>query len=443
MPPPQVKDPREIPYEELLKKGAKPMELPFEELQKMVNPELRLPGSEDEGTRQRVHHQVNSDISDALGHVLPPAGAAIGAALMPPGALAALGGAALGGAGGELLASGVRARMPTVRSVGGAAVEQGLLQGAFAPFSPIMKAIPKSLYQSSLKVAANEPLEAAMQRDKLGDLGLNLANPEQNKWHNLYDKFVGSEPSGIPVKSEGLEQLNTLRGGQAKKLEGIINRADKKGKQVGLSGPLNNLSDLKDFYSKDITPGPFKESLDKVESQFLDSYAPGMNTEVAKTMNIPIKRAQEVKQRSYDIHEKSYGERGSAENEGRKALIRGLKEGIETAAPGVKKPNKYLGETKDLKDAIESSMSGPSSEQSGTAAINAAASLASAAKNPAYWTSKSLISRLVKDPGTRSELAIALNKWNKGTRAPKVLNGPNLTRALMGLFGGEFSNPLE
>lgn len=55
--------------------------------------------------------------------------------------------------------------------------------------------------------------------------------------------------------------------------------------------------------------------------------------------SLPIQLAQQLKQGTYKVVDKKYGQLGNAETEAQKALARGLKEGIAEAAPEVSKLN--------------------------------------------------------------------------------------------------------
>jgi hypothetical protein len=91
--------------------------------------------------------------------------------------------------------------------------------------------------------------------------------------------------------------------------------------------------------------GPLKETLDK----FTKQVNPGADIKaitsawdefvnhplIAGAADIPVKLAQEMKQGTYRILAKKYGQLGSAETEAQKSLARGLKEGVASAVPEV------------------------------------------------------------------------------------------------------------
>ena len=85
-------------------------------------------------------------------------------------------------------------------------------------------------------------------------------------------------------------------------------------------------------FEKQVTPGSDVKAIESAWQEFLTH-------PLLRGNNIPVPLAQELKQGTYRILDKKYGEMGSAATEAQKTLARGLKEGIAEAVPEVAQLN--------------------------------------------------------------------------------------------------------
>jgi hypothetical protein len=90
-------------------------------------------------------------------------------------------------------------------------------------------------------------------------------------------------------------------------------------------------------FKSQVNPGADTQAIIKVWDEFNDLV----------TSKIPVLEAQNLKQGTYRVLAKKYGQMGSAETEAQKALARGLRKGIEEAVPAVKNLNSKESELLD------------------------------------------------------------------------------------------------
>ena len=130
---------------------------------------------------------------------------------------------------------------------------------------------------------------------------------------------------GIPVTEGGLKMtqnsIDAINGSIAE----MIKTAGEQGKQVSTLAIREKLNEVFDVVSKTVNPDSHVAELAKVEKDFMSNYGDF----------IPIDVAQEVKQNTYRILRKAYGEMKSTSVEGQKALARGIKEEIVKQYPEI------------------------------------------------------------------------------------------------------------
>lgn len=117
----------------------------------------------------------------------------------------------------------------------------------------------------------------------------------------------------------------------------------------GMIGDLNtDIADRIAGSSASLNKADVLKSLDGVRSQFAKQVSPTADLSAIENVandfaahpalqgeQIPVQLAQELKQGTYRVLAKKYGQIGSAETEAQKGLARGLKEGIADAVPEV------------------------------------------------------------------------------------------------------------
>lgn len=97
---------------------------------------------------------------------------------------------------------------------------------------------------------------------------------------------------------------------------------------------LDKLDDVRSQFTKQVSPGGDLKAIQGVA----DDFAAHPNFPLPQTQ-IPVQAAQELKQGTYQVLAKKYGQVGTAETEAQKGLARGLKEEIASAVPGVQALN--------------------------------------------------------------------------------------------------------
>lgn len=131
------------------------------------------------------------------------------------------------------------------------------------------------------------------------------------------------------------EGLNATRGGVEKLKGRIADIDDEVSRRIAESSATINkqkvaeaLNDTRSRFANQVAPTSDMAAIDAIESQFLTH--PQLVGE-----EIPVQLAQQLKQGTYSVLKKKYGQMGSADTEAQKALARGLKEGISGAVPEV------------------------------------------------------------------------------------------------------------
>jgi hypothetical protein len=136
---------------------------------------------------------------------------------------------------------------------------------------------------------------------------------------------------GISPTKEGVNKLKALvddLNNQIKtKISGSTATVDK-GKV------LDKLDDVRSQFSKQVSPGSDLRAIEGVA----DDFAAHPSFPLPQTQ-IPVQAAQEMKQGTYKVLAKKYGQVGTAETEAQKGLARGLKEEVANAVPGVQALN--------------------------------------------------------------------------------------------------------
>ena len=131
--------------------------------------------------------------------------------------------------------------------------------------------------------------------------------------------------------------INPTKGG-VEKMKGMIDSldqqiADKIANSTGTvskSDVLNALDETRQKFGRQVSPTSDLNAIQNISNDFVNH--PSFPSPV---QNIPVQAAQEMKQGTYGILSKKYGQIGSAETEAQKALARGLKEGVAKAVPEV------------------------------------------------------------------------------------------------------------
>jgi hypothetical protein len=130
---------------------------------------------------------------------------------------------------------------------------------------------------------------------------------------------------GISPNAAGVEKLRGVIGETNQQIKQAIagSTADVSKRQAAMP-----LLDTLRQYSKQVSPASDLDAIRKTGLEFLSHPSYSGST-------IPVQAAQELKQGTYKILAKKYGQVGTADTEAQKAIARGLKDEIAAAVPAV------------------------------------------------------------------------------------------------------------
>jgi hypothetical protein len=135
---------------------------------------------------------------------------------------------------------------------------------------------------------------------------------------------------GINATGEGAERVKTMVGDVDKE---ILDAIAGSGARIPKQDVLNRLKDVEGRFTNQVNPTSDLAAIQNVGTDFA-------NHPMLTGQDIPVDVAQRLKQGTYKILEKKYGQVGTAETEAQKGLARGLKEEIAKAVPAVGPLNK-------------------------------------------------------------------------------------------------------
>lgn len=130
---------------------------------------------------------------------------------------------------------------------------------------------------------------------------------------------------GVNPTKGGVNKLRGLIDGLNDKIESEIANS---GAQIDKGKVLNRLADVRTKFGNQVSPTADLSTIQSTADDFL-------NHPNFLGSQIPVSDAQALKQGTYRVLSKKYGQMGSAEVEAQKALARGLKDEIAEAVPGI------------------------------------------------------------------------------------------------------------
>jgi hypothetical protein len=242
---------------------------------------------------------------------LPAVGGAVG------GAVGAIPGAVLGATAGEAykqLIQRVKGQRTDANPEASAAsmVKAGIGYGAApeaagAVIGAGMKAVAPRLMQTALKPTLKT----------MSDMVKGAPVPRVVK--TLLDE-------GVNVTESGVTKLKALLNATHSDVKAAIQGAEAAGAQIHPNAVASRLTETAKQFANQVNPGPDLNAVAEAGNQFLEAHGGQM---------LSPTQAQSLKQGTYSVLSKKYGQLGSAETEAQKALARGLKEELERAAPGI------------------------------------------------------------------------------------------------------------
>lgn len=149
---------------------------------------------------------------------------------------------------------------------------------------------------------------------------------------------------GLNVTPHGLSTLQSLLGSTRAELRATLDAATAKGAPgINPFAVTRRLAEPAARAAQQVNARADVEAIGRVGNDFLEEQGGRL---------LPLAEANAVKQGTYQALGKKYGQLGSAEVEGQKALARGLKEEIEAQAPGVERINQRLGGLTEAEKAV-------------------------------------------------------------------------------------------
>jgi hypothetical protein len=127
---------------------------------------------------------------------------------------------------------------------------------------------------------------------------------------------------GINPTNSGVQKIKGLVGELNDKIATAIEKSDAK---IDKNKVLNALARSREKFGNQVDNIDDLAAIEKTGGNFAQSHPDA----------IPVQQAQKLKQGTYKVLSKKYGEQGSASTEAQKDLARGLKEGISEAVPEV------------------------------------------------------------------------------------------------------------
>jgi hypothetical protein len=212
----------------------------------------------------------------------------------------------------------------------------------------------------------------------------------------------------IIVGADGLEKARNVIDKLNDEITARIAKSTKTGAVIKTKDIVKSLEDVRTQLMSDVSPGESLALLKALEKDFRGAHG----------TRLTPKRAQEIKISSYKRLRKSYGELKSAQIEGKKGLVRGVKTEIEKVIPEVKGLNarerQLIGLDKALITAVRRMKN---RDVVGLGEIGAAGAGA-VATGGIGGLALGLVKRVIDSPGIKSRLAIALNKLAKRKKRP-------------------------
>ena len=286
--------------------------------------------------------------------------------------------------GGAANLAGKVSKLKSITSVGekitkaGNAVNPITLAQKANPLRLFPKGTETKMYQSAVKMPQKLKGKklTPIDRERIAQTGLdNGIVPNANGYVKLLDK----------IDDANKKIANSIKGA--------------KGKYVETDKITSTLDDLKDFYKNTIDPKPFLDEIDNIVTGMKDTWGE----------RIPIEQAQKIKQNTYVMLRKHYGELKGLSIEAQKALARGIKDQIVANHPEIKSLNKADSALLELEDVIEKAASRISNRDLIGIGVPMKAT-ATATGDFAGGALPGLIAGIIDAPTIKSRIAIAINK---------------------------------
>lgn len=320
----------------------------------------------------------------------------------------------LGGAGSAMKNIGMASKLGPIAKAGEIAT---MASGAIDPVSTATglakvvggKMVPSSiaprLYQSAAKISTSLAPE-----EKIARITTGLKE-------------------GIPVSNKGFDAI----GREIDKINGQIGQTIQQSAARGTKVPTDviasRVDQLKPFFENTINPKEYIDALDNMKQEFIAAHG----------AEIPIDKAQKIKQNTYTLLRKAYGEMKSVNVEGQKAIARGIKEEIAQRYPEINSLNAREAKLIGLEESIGRAVGRIDNRDLigiGTPVAGAAGAALIGEKTGGVMIG--MLKTVLDNPEVKSKIAIALDRAHKArmsellrpTRTAKVGSVLNATGTL-------------
>ena len=207
--------------------------------------------------------------------------------------------------------------------------------------------------------------------------------------------------------------------------QNIVSRASK-GKVIKTDAVIAKLDDLKQFYSNTIDPQPFLDDI--------NALADRVKTVHGKT--IPLDKAQAIKQTTYALIRKHYGEMKSLNIEAQKALARGIKDEIVRVYPEIANLNAKDSALINLQDSLERAVGRITNRDIMGIGVPIKTTAGAVQGKPGALAG--LTMGLIDTPTIKARLALALSKAKKIKTPTKITPRQAITQGAY--IGGTVDN---
>lgn len=230
----------------------------------------------------------------------------------------------------------------------------------------------------------------------------------------------------IPVSVKGMSKADAFISEQIAKVDEAIREAMRRGRnRVLMKDVVAPLRELIRHYEETIGAPEAARRARKVLDDALE-----LGDE------IPLDKAQQIKQNTYELLQRAYGKEQNPKTEARKVLVHGLRKAIEKEAPEVAELNRRASTALVLKEAIENRLkSDPTWIQEHSKWILAGTGAAGAIMGHQAAVPAALAGIIayeaVHNPAVMSRLAIALSRGGTG-RLSKAINVAPAANLLLG-----------
>jgi hypothetical protein len=266
----------------------------------------------------------------------------------------------------------------------------------------------------------------------------------------LSKKIIASEEPGaisswlgMKGKADVKNEIRDLNN----QVTNIINEADQVGNTINAQKVVQRLDDLIDK-GKRIEPADpeFIKIIEKIKDDFLYKKSKNPEGDIVKmTRNeIPIADARRMKQHIYKAYEDFYGSPNAVKTEitGKKALARGLKEELENKYPQIKELNLSQSELLNFLDPLNRTLQRNAEKSMVSEAASAAAMTTAGYHTPYMWASHGRRALTSDAIGSRMAVLLDMLKTKSPGEVRKII-GAATPNALIGIGNYKNENALS